>query len=140
MIPLESGKRLPYTLLSDGYRNIVGMAVDIAFRMTVLNPHLENEVTQNTSGIILINEIDLHLHPQWQRKIVKDFKRVFQKVQFVASTHSPFIIQYLGKGEFRNLDKDLEVEKYIEYNIMSVEVITEDIMGVDMPQWSEKKK
>ena len=87
------------------------MVTYIAFRMAVLNTYLEKEVTQNTPGIILIYEIDLHLHPQWQRKIVKDFKRVFSKVQFVSSKHSPFIIQSLEKGELRNLDKDLEVEK-----------------------------
>lgn len=140
MITVENGKRLPFNLLSDGYRNIIGMVADIAFRMAVLNPQLEQDVTNETPGIVLIDEIDLHLHPEWQRKIVSDFKRVFPKIQFVASTHSPFIIQSLEKGELRNLDKDVKEDKYVEYNNMSVEDITEDIMGVDLPQWSEKKK
>ncbi|MGL5694554.1 MAG: AAA family ATPase [Peptostreptococcaceae bacterium] len=139
MITLENGKRLPFNLLSDGYRNVIGMVADIAFRMAVLNPHLEKDAIKKTPGIVLIDEIDLHLHPQWQRKIVSDFKRVFPNIQFVATTHSPFIIQSLDKGELRNLDKQNIEDKFSQYNSMSVEDITEDIMGVDMPQWSERK-
>lgn len=139
IITLENGKRLPYNLLSDGYRNIIGLVADIAFRMAVLNPHLEQDAIIKTPGIVLIDEIDLHLHPQWQRKIVSDFKRVFPNIQFIATTHSPFIIQSLDKGELRNLDKQNIEDKYSQYNSMSVEDITEEIMGVDIPQWSERK-
>lgn len=139
-ITLEDGSRLPYGLLSDGYRNVIGMVADIAFRMAVLNPFLEEEVTKETRGVVLIDEIDLHLHPEWQRKIVGDLKRVFPKVQFIVTTHSPFIIQSLDNGELRNLDSDSLYVGFEEYTNMSVEDITENIMGVEMPQWSEKKK
>lgn len=138
-ITLEDGTRLPYGLLSDGYRNILGMVGDIAFRMATLNPFLEDEVIKETPGIVLIDEVDLHLHPEWQRKVVGDFKRVFPKVQFIATTHSPFIIQSLEEGELRNLDEVNNINKSVDYSKMSIEDITEDVMGVAMPQWSEKK-
>lgn len=139
-ITLEDGTRLPYALLSDGYRNILGMVGDIAFRMATLNPFLEDEVIKQTPGIVLIDEIDLHLHPEWQRKVINDFKRAFPKVQFIATTHSPFIIQSLEEGELRNLDELSNNNKLVDYTKMSIEDITEDVMGVEMPQWSEKKK
>lgn len=103
-ITLEDGTRLPYGLLSDGYRNILGMVGDIAFRMATLNPFLEEHVIRKTPGVVLIDEIDLHLHPEWQRKVVGDLKRVFPNIQFIATTHSPFIIQSLEEGELRSLD------------------------------------
>lgn len=139
-ITLEDGTRLPYGLLSDGYRNILGMIGDIAFRMATLNPFLEDEAIKKTPGIVLIDEIDLHLHPEWQRKVVGDFKRVFPQVQFVVTTHSPFIIQSLEEGELRNLDKLSHMNGSVDYTKMSIEDITEDVMGVEMPQWSQKKR
>lgn len=139
-ITLEDGTRLPYGLLSDGYRNIIGMVADIAFRMAVLNPFLEEEAIKETTGVVLIDEIDLHLHPEWQRKVIGDLKRVFPKVQFIVTTHSPFIIQSLGEDELRNLDDTTLNVGFGDYTNMSVEDIAENIMGVEMPQWSEKKK
>ncbi|MEG0579917.1 MAG: AAA family ATPase, partial [Niameybacter sp.] len=95
---------------------------------------------KKTPGIVLIDEIDLHLHPEWQRKVVGDFKRVFPEVQFVVTTHSPFIIQSLEEGELRNLDKLSHMNGSVDYTKMSIEDITEDVMGVEMPQWSQKKR
>lgn len=116
-IALGNSRILPFRLLSDGYRNVISIVADIAFRMCVLNPHLGKDVTQLTDGVVLIDEIDLHLHPKWQRHIVDDFKRIFPKVQFIATTHSPFIIQSLETGELRSLDENLRgdyVDKSIE--------------------------
>lgn len=126
-ITLEDGYRLPYSLLSDGYRNVIGMVADIAFRMAVLNPFLEEKAIIKTPGIVLIDEIDLHLHPEWQRKIIGDLKRVFPRIQFVVSTHSPFIIQSLEEGELRNLDKTVGSVGFGDYTNMSVEDITINI-------------
>lgn len=138
-VTLENGKKLPFALLSDGYRNVIGMIADIAFRMAVLNPFLEENTITETTGIVLIDEIDLHLHPEWQRKIVGDLKRVFPKVQFIVTTHSPFIIQSLDRGELINLDDNTLNVGFDEYTNMSVEDITENIMGVELPQWSIRK-
>ncbi len=88
-------QQIPFHLLSDGYRNMIGMVADIAYRMATLNPQLEADVIKQTEGIVLIDEIDLHLHPQWQREVVDRLLKTFPKVQFVATSHSPFIIQSL---------------------------------------------
>lgn len=139
-LTLENGQILPFHLLSDGYRNVIGMVADIAFRMAVLNPFLEEDAINDTHGIVLIDEIDLHLHPKWQRRIVYDLKRTFPKIQFIVTTHSPFIIQSLETGELRILD-DENVDGAVEkYEDMSVEDVTEKLMGVDMPQWSKRKR
>lgn len=139
-ITLENGQKLPFHYLSDGYRNVIGMIADIAFRMSVLNPSLEDKVIVETPGIVLIDEIDLHLHPKWQRRIVDDLKRVFPKIQFVVTTHSPFIIQSLDIGELQILGDNKFNEGFPKYEDMSVEDVTEKLMDVDMPQWSEKKQ
>ncbi len=83
---------LPIRLLSSGYRNLLGMVFDIAYRMAVLNPDLLSDITKETPGVVLIDEIDMHLHPNWQWRVVEALKYTFPKVQFIATTHSPIII------------------------------------------------
>ena len=78
--------------MSDGYKNMLSMVADIAYRMALLNPQLLNNVTKETDGVVLIDEIDLHLHPAWQRHIVGTLKSIFPKVQFIVSTHAPSVI------------------------------------------------
>lgn len=88
----DSSEIIPLRLMSSGYRSLVGMVADIAYRMAILNPNLLYDVTEMTDGIILIDEIDLHLHPKWQWRIVDALRKTFPKVQFIATTHSPIII------------------------------------------------
>jgi predicted ATP-binding protein involved in virulence len=110
------------------------MVADIAYRCLKLNPHLGKDAVKETPGIVLIDELDLHLHPNWQRRIVDDLKNTFPNIQFVATTHSPFIIQSLREEELRNLDskiisqknpKDIPINKVIT-DIMDVESIKSD--------------
>lgn len=89
----------PLNEMSDGYRNMLSMVADIAYRMALLNPQLLDKVTDETEGIVLIDEIDLHLHPAWQRHIVKALKSIFPKVQFIASTHAPSVIASVQQNE-----------------------------------------
>lgn len=83
---------LPIRLLSSGFRNLLGMVFDISYRMAVLNPDLLEDIVEMTPGVILIDEIDMHLHPNWQWKVVDALKRTFPKVQFIVTTHSPIIV------------------------------------------------
>ncbi|SHI83418.1 Predicted ATP-binding protein involved in virulence [Anaerovibrio lipolyticus DSM 3074] len=136
VIENADGTILHFDSLSDGYRNVIKIVVDVAARMCILNPQLGEDVLKQTPGIVIIDELDLSLHPTWQRRIVGILKTLFPKVQFICATHSPFIIQSLDEGELRVLDGDL-AEKYTG---RSIEDIAEDIMFVDMPQYSEKKK
>ena len=85
-------RRYPMKSLSDGYKNTLSMVADIAYRMAVLNPWLLENVLSETTGIVLIDEVDLHLHPRWQQRILRDLRTIFPKVQFIASTHAPSVI------------------------------------------------
>lgn len=135
-LQMKDGTVVPFTSLSDGYRNVIKIIVDIATRMCILNPYQKENALKNTPGIVVIDEIDLSLHPTWQRKIIGILKELFPKIQFICATHSPFIIQSLEEGELITLDQQLDSE----YSGESIEDIAEDVMGVEMAQYSEKKR
>lgn len=120
---------LPYRMLSDGYRNVIGMAADIAYRCIKLNPHLGINAVTETPGIVLIDELDLHLHPNWQKNIVADLKRVFPAIQFVATTHSLFIVQSLKATELISLDEEtpFQEDPFRE----GIEDVAENFMNVE---------
>jgi predicted ATP-binding protein involved in virulence len=126
--------RLLFRQLSDGYRNLIGMVADIAYRCIKLNPHLGEDAVSQTPGIVLIDELDLHLHPNWQRQIVADLKKVFPKIQFIATTHSPFIVQSLRADELINLDSATDSFPQKQ----SLEEVAEYIMGVTNAQRSTR--
>jgi predicted ATP-binding protein involved in virulence len=128
---------VPFSMLSDGYRNMIGMVADIAYRMATLNPQLEADVIKQTEGIVLIDEIDLHLHPKWQKQVVGRLLDTFPKIQFVASSHSPFIIQSLYHREDCLL-WDLEKNASVEVDSKSIEDIAENQQGVEIPQQSQR--
>ncbi|OMP75649.1 AAA family ATPase [[Flexibacter] sp. ATCC 35208] len=129
--------RIEWNELSDGYRNVIAMAADLAYRCYTLNSHFGLYAAEKSKGVILIDEIDLHLHPSWQRTIVESFKKAFPNLQFIATTHSPFIIQSLNNSELIDLQgKDMEVDYYKK----GIEDITENEMHVDNPIRSEKYK
>lgn len=156
--------------LSDGYKMVLTMVFDIVRQMVMMNPHLDDEVLEKTDGIILIDELDLSLHPHWQRIVVESLKKTFPLVQFIVTTHSPFIIQSLNSGEVIDLEAcngevlashwtemkrddgtadDVALIKDIKggvawpsakgvYENKSLEDVTEDVMGVAIPQRSAR--
>lgn len=90
--------------MSDGYKNTLSMIGDIAYRMAVLNPTLGDQVLEKTPGIVLIDEIDLHLHPQWQQTILSDLHAICPEVQFIVSSHAPAVINSVPREQIRILD------------------------------------
>ena len=76
--------------LSEGYKIVIAMVADLAARMAEANPGMDNPL--EASGIVLVDEIDLHLHPQWQREIILQLTTVFKNIQFIVTTHSPIIV------------------------------------------------
>jgi predicted ATP-binding protein involved in virulence len=130
-------RSLPFSCLSDGFRNMVAMVADIAVRCATLNPQLAAEAALQTPGVVLVDEIDLHLHPKWQRRVVGDLLAAFPNIQFIATTHSPFVIQSLPPVEgvqLINLD-NADAEDFAN---KSVEDIAEDLQGVENPQRSKR--
>lgn len=136
---LETNGRIQsFSNLSDGFRNMLAMVADIAVRCATLNPHLGAHAALQTPGIVLIDEIDLHLHPRWQRRVVGDLLKAFPKVQFVATTHSPFIIQSLPPIDgvrLINLDAPAHDQPFAN---QSLEDIAESVQDVEMPQRSQR--
>lgn len=132
---LDGEERL-FGQLSDGYRITISMVGDMIYRCIQLNPHFGENVLKETPGVVLIDELDLHLHPNWQRRIVADLKRIFPKVQFVATTHSPFIVQSLRTEELINLDTSVEglEDDPLKY---SLEEVADSEMGIEQKR-SEK--
>ncbi len=131
------GEELPLHLLSDGYHTMVAMVADIAIRAATLNPQLGEQAALETPGVVLIDELDLHLHPKWQRRVVENLIRAFPRIQFFATTHSPFIIQSLRDSEsvrLHNLHNELAVDSAGR----SIEDISEEIQGVENVQRSER--
>ena len=120
LMPDGSKRELRIEQLSDGYKIAIAMVADIAARMAEANPHKENPLL--TSGIILIDEVDLHLHPQWQRTILKNLHDIFPNVQFIVTTHSPSVI--LGALDIAQIIKTEggellteDVDKFFNYDV-----------------------
>lgn len=87
----HNGMSLSVRQLSDGERSVLALILDIAKRLSQANPQLDDPLT-SAEAVVLIDEIDLHLHPQWQRKIVSNLEKTFPNCQFIATTHSPQVI------------------------------------------------
>lgn len=124
--------RLSLQQLSDGERAFIAVLGDLVRRLALANPELANPLEGH--GVVLIDELELHLHPRWQREVVEKLRTSFPNIQFIATTHSPFIIQSLRPGELITLDP----EEFGEYADRSVEDIAEHVMGVEVPQKSER--
>lgn len=99
---------LPVSLLSDGIRNMIGMVADIAFRAAKLNPHLGARAALETSGIVLIDEVDMHLHPEWQQVVLQGLTSAFPRVQFIVTTHSPQVLSTVRPEHIRLIGQDAD--------------------------------
>ena len=82
---------------------MLSLTADIAYRCVQLNPHLTSPI-EETDGIVLIDEIDLHLHPKWQQTVLVDLCNTFKNIQFIVTTHSPQVISTVPGHQIRILD------------------------------------
>lgn len=131
-------RRLPVQFLSDGERSLISIGVDIAYRLASLNEDLDTPLDDG-EGVVLIDELDLHLHPQWQRTVVESLRTAFPKLQFICTTHSLFLIQSQRVGNLIQLDRVGDEEEAAEqYHNQSIEDIAEEVQGVELPQRSQR--
>lgn len=93
--------RLLLSALSDGIRNMIALVADIAHKCARLNPHLGERAAQETPGVLLIDEIDMHLHPRWQQLVVGLLQEAFPALQMVLSTHSPHVLSAVNVNSIR---------------------------------------
>lgn len=129
LVNFGNNKVIPFNELSDGQRGLVALIADIARRMCILNPHMGKDVLQNTPGVVIIDELDIHLHPAWQRNIVPALKQAFPKVQFIAASHSPQIIGSLKPEEVIVLNNGEGSHPRVTYGLDSSSVL-EEVMDV----------
>ncbi|EDZ96428.1 MAG: AAA family ATPase [Limnospira sp. PMC 1291.21] len=101
----KNGVTLNINQLSDGERGILALILDLVQRLLQANPELENPV-QDGKAVVLIDELDLHLHPQWQRMVVHKLTEIFPNCQFIATTHSPQMIGEVKPENIIILDQD----------------------------------
>jgi len=127
--------RFPLLALSDGVRSMTALVADIARRCATLNPHLSSEASLQTHGVLLIDEIDMHLHPGWQQQIVQLLRTAFPRLQIVLTTHSPHVLSTVDSTSIRRLREEnglgiVSVPEFQTRGIKSADVLAR-VMDVD---------
>lgn len=129
---VKQGQRLTINQLSDGEKCLMAMIGDLARRLAIANPKRSNPLEGD--GVILIDEIDLHLHPKWQRILIPKLREVFPNCQFIVSTHSPHVITHVEPAHLHVLkivDGVLEQIPVSESYGKNVDRVLEDVMGLE---------
>ncbi|WP_377110123.1 N-6 DNA methylase [Pseudoalteromonas sp. R86517] len=103
----ESGESISLGLeqLSEGYRNMVALTIDLVRRAYLLNPN--SKAPLSVVGVVLIDEIELHLHPRWQQDVLEDITKLFPNIQFVVTTHSPQVLTTVRGESIRVVSNSL---------------------------------
>jgi len=112
--------RVPLTELSDGYKSVISWSSDLMMQMFESSKELSDEPLTG-KGVVIIDEIDIHLHPQGQRKVISWLKEHFPNIQFIISSHSPFVAQPLNHDEILILTRG--------ENETQIEPLDEDLVG-----------
>lgn len=133
--PNGETKQLRIEQLSDGYRTTLAMVMDIAARMAEANPDMPDPL--ETEGVVLIDEVDLHLHPGWQQTILLDLMDTFKNVQFIVSTHSPQVISSVKPERLRVIDWQHDQPVLIPVDFSEgaeAQQVLLDVLGVKSPR------
>ena len=96
---------VPISCMSAGYQSLIWMAFDIASRMAMLNSFLMDRIT-DTPGVVLIDELDMHLHPKWQWQVIDALRSTFPNLQFIATTHAPILFSSARDVWLIDIDND----------------------------------
>lgn len=127
-------RTLRLSQLSDGYRIVLAMIMDLSRRLVEANPITSGRAPFNVPSIVLIDEVDLHLHPAWQQNILTSLLKVFPFTQFIITTHSPQVLSTVPARSLRKISFDSErVVISSDYEFLSgarADYVLEDILGV----------
>jgi len=126
----DNEHNLPISYYSDGFRNLLYLIFDLVWRASQLNPWLTlDEITKNVTGVVTIDEIDLHLHPKWQAKSIDIIQLLFPKVQFFITTHSPTVVANFQNGTLYVIS-DNQIEKYeSDFFGKQINSVLRDVLG-----------
>lgn len=135
---------IPLDLLSDGVRNMIALVADLAHRCVRLNPQLGTAAHTMTPGVVLIDEVDMHLHPRWQQQVLTALTKAFPAMQMVVTTHSPQVISTVAAHSLRVLTMEDDAARITTPGQQTRGVRSGDllarIMGVDpLPDLAETK-
>lgn len=124
--------------LSDGYRGVIALVADIARRSATLLPTAGANVLSEIQGIVVIDEVDLHLHPEWQWRLLRSLSETFPKIQFVVTTHSPLVLSSVKNHQVRKLSVgNLEGAHLLVHN-RDINAILQGVMQtLERPQEGE---
>jgi predicted ATP-binding protein involved in virulence len=130
MLLIDRGSRtLRVRQLSDGERGVLALVLDLTRRLVQANPAMADPAAE-AEAVVLIDEIDLHLHPKWQRQIVRNLTTAFPRCQFIATTHSP---QVIGEVEHDRIQIIADGQVYSPTHSFGVDSsrVLEEIMHAD---------
>jgi predicted ATP-binding protein involved in virulence len=123
----RGGNAIPVRQLSDGERGTLALVLDLTRRLAQANPGLADPAA-DAGAVVLIDEIDLHLHPNWQRRIVHNLQAAFPRCQFIATTHSPQVIGEVEHDRIQIIADGLVYAPTHSYGVDSSRVL-EEVMG-----------
>jgi predicted ATP-binding protein involved in virulence len=122
---IDRGKTaMPVRQLSDGERGTLALVLDLTRRLAQANPHLDDPAAK-AEAVVLIDEIDLHLHPKWQRQIIHNLREAFPRCQFIATTHSPQVIGEVENDRVQIIANGLVYSPPHSYGVDSSRVLEE---------------
>jgi predicted ATP-binding protein involved in virulence len=129
-IQLKDNFSLPINYYSDGFRNLIYLIVDLIWRASQLNPWLTlEEIINQQSGCVTIDEIDLHLHPKWQSKAIAILQELLPKVQFFITTHSPTVVANFDNGSLFVIDEGSVVKHNSDYFGKEINFVLRNVLG-----------
>lgn len=132
MVLEKAGEMLFVNQLSDGEKCLMALVGDLARRLSIANPGLEKP--REGVAVVLIDEIDLHLHPAWQRSIIPNLRNAFPNCQFILTTHSPQVLSHVPSNQIailKTVEGNVTLNRTDDAFGRDSNRILEDIMDVD---------
>ncbi|WP_240623971.1 AAA family ATPase [Ahniella affigens] len=142
---------LPVGMLSDGIRSMLTLVADVAFRAVKLNPNFGPYAPTEVQGIVLIDEVDMHLHPAWQQTVLSSLQEAFPRIQFIVTTHSPQVLSTVPAASIRLLqgyidettggptsnvrEFNIETQGVASSTVMAQVMSTDPIPDIEQARW-----
>lgn len=131
VVRFESGRVATWQELSDGFHVYLSLVADIARRAVILNEQDGGDAPSLVEGVVLIDEIDLHLHPRWQRIVLDGLRKTFPRLQFVVTTHSPQVLSSALNRQVRRLVNGRVQEQGVFVEGRDTNAILRELMNTD---------